>query len=91
MEIVGRFDMGGAALEVEGLEPSHFHQVLIGVDIPVHYEWARFSTQPFTEKPTPLKELRRVVASLAEHLQICCPMASRAQSARPRAASSASK
>ena len=56
--IVGRFDMGGAALEVESLGPSRFHQALVGVDIPVNLEWARFSTQPFAEKLTPLKELR---------------------------------
>ena len=70
--IVGRhLAADGCIFGADTLEPSRFHQAFAGVDLPIHYEWARFSTQPFTEKLTPLKELRRVAASLAEHLQIC--------------------
>ena len=62
--------MGGAALEVEGLEFSRFHQALVGVDIPVHYEWACFSVEPLAEKLTSLNDLRRVAAGITERIQI---------------------
>ena len=51
------------------MEPSCFHQTLVGVGIPVHYERTRFSTQPFTEKQTPLKELFGVAAKLVEPVE----------------------
>ena len=58
-------------MDLDALEPSRFHKAFAGVELPVHYEWARFSTQPFTEKLTPLQELRRAATKLAEDIQIC--------------------
>lgn len=63
-------DGGKAILGVDTLEPSRFHQALAGVDLPVHYEWARFSVEPLAEKLTSLNDLRRVAAGLAERIQI---------------------
>ena len=62
---------GTTSMDFDALEPSRFHKAFVGVELPVHYEWARFSTQPFTEKLTPLQELRRAATKLAEDIQIC--------------------
>ena len=58
-------------MDFGALEPSRIRTEFAGIELPAHYGWVRCSTPPFTEQLTPLQELHRAAAKLAEDIRMC--------------------